>query len=129
MAEYTPNYISANTYVITKSEGENSTDLVLYTGPNKDGSLNINLISIGGNRITKKKWGILEREELTVSEVFTEVNRFAPDIDPEVKRSVGDHLGRNLRVRTERVETEFGVALGTDEGGTSARVTRTTEVK
>lgn len=129
MAEYTIHNVSSNTYVITKSEAGNSEDWVLYTGPNKDGSKNINTISIGGNRVIKKDLGIFKRKELTVIEVLDEVNKFAPDIDPEVKRSVGDHLGRRLRVGTETVEKGLGIRLGDENAGASVEVKKTTEVK
>jgi len=129
MAEYEEYYISGGTYVIQKRESDEITDLVLMTGPDKDGSSIVNTINIGGQIITKKRYRIKNSKYLTASEVIEVVSEFGPDISPQLKRSIGDHLRRNLRVSTEIIEQEFNIDLSTEHVGVKGGIKRTKEIK
>jgi hypothetical protein len=119
MADYTIYNVSGATYVIQKTEDDNITDLVILTSPSVDNSpIKINVIE-NGVTVTK---GILKRKDLSTTETFEVVNKFAPDVPSELKRQIGDHLRRNLRVEPQVVEREFGVTLSPEGGGFTHRV-------
>ncbi len=125
MVDYVVYNISGATYVIQKTEHDKKTDLVILTSPNIDNSpIKINIIE-NGEVITK---GIFKRKDLTTTEVFEVVNKFAPDIPSELKRQIGDHLHRNLRVESQVLEKEFGVTIGR-EGGSFTHIMKKAEKK